>query len=426
MVENSPSPLPERAIYGFVLFLASQFGFCVFCLWAYVPAEYWVLAVPVYLLVGLVVCCLVLFGINMMSTAPLNSLDNITARGGGAVATSSRPCVSFIVDLLRRQVERDVESGHTAEGMILLALHYYAKGTAAAHLREKNGIPASDVTGVIAKVSKHIADLAAQLIVFPRTRKDQECLAAVHQQSCGIPRLLGVLGTAHFRTRDGSDTVPSPLFLNTHGYTSVVSQVACDLAGNLLSVEQCQVGSTTNHKLWSSSVLKTQSFIELEYWLIVGRGYQQNRHLLPMLPRPYNHQQLSFNVAHSQVRAVLSRTLGHLKRRFRVLQLLGSVDERLDGKQRIIEACCVLHNLANQFSVPAALGPTARDLQHPARTAELPMEMLHVMPRFQLHHDLLQLVAEFYPPAGGHVATATESDEDDPPQTLASKWPPSK
>jgi len=176
----------------------------------------------------------------------------------------TRPCVSFILDLLRRQVE----PGHAAEGMILLALNYYANGNAAAHLREKIGIPASDVTGVIAKVSKHIADLADQLIVFPQTRKDQECLAAVHQQSCGIPRLLGVLGTAHFRTRDGSDTVPSPLFLNTHGYTSVVSQVACDLAGNLLSVEQCRIGSTPNHVLWCSSVLRTQSFMVPEYWLI--------------------------------------------------------------------------------------------------------------------------------------------------------------
>lgn len=153
----------------------------------------------------------------------------------------------------------------------------------------------------------------------------------------------------------------------------------------------------------------------------VGRGYQQNRHLLPVLPKTHNQHQVGFNTAHSQARAVLSRTLGHLKRRFRVLQLLGSADERLDGKQHIIEACCVLHNLANQFSVPAAPGHTARDLQHPTKRSELPMETLHFMARFQLHQDLLQLVTAFNPPAEGHVATAAESDEDDPPQTLVSK-----
>ncbi|XP_068753558.1 phosphatidylinositol N-acetylglucosaminyltransferase subunit P-like isoform X1 [Montipora capricornis] len=91
MVENSPCPSPERAIYGFVLYLGTYFGVGLYFIWAcvpeewlqsigitYLPQRYWVLAGPIYLCAALLFIVVFYVSYNLTITVPLDSINTIT------------------------------------------------------------------------------------------------------------------------------------------------------------------------------------------------------------------------------------------------------------------------------------------------------------------------------------------------------------
>lgn len=90
MSKNTPSPTPERAIYGFVLYLGAWVCLMIFLVWAYIPDEwlhavgltywpqkYWAIAVPCYLLVTLVFVITLYVAGNFIITLPLDSINTI-------------------------------------------------------------------------------------------------------------------------------------------------------------------------------------------------------------------------------------------------------------------------------------------------------------------------------------------------------------
>ncbi|XP_014665261.1 PREDICTED: phosphatidylinositol N-acetylglucosaminyltransferase subunit P-like [Priapulus caudatus] len=89
--EHAPLPSPERAIYGFALFLGCYITLGIYLLWAFIPyswfqaigltywpQKYWAIAVPSYACVAVVFAYVIFIGINFIHTPLLQSVSTFT------------------------------------------------------------------------------------------------------------------------------------------------------------------------------------------------------------------------------------------------------------------------------------------------------------------------------------------------------------
>ncbi|XP_007571565.1 putative nuclease HARBI1 [Poecilia formosa] len=271
----------------------------------------------------------------------------------------SRPCIAFITDAVRMRVKSAAfkKSQPPVDVMLMTALSYYAHGVFTSSVQAKAGInqPAALVNAV-SIISGVIAGMSDVFISFPLTAEARARTASRMEELCGIPGVLGVLAPAHFKIRASPyDKKSFKSFINTLGYTSVVSQFICDSEGNILSVEKCCVGGAFEQELWDSSFKGKEVEDDLHgpFWFIGGKGYRLSKHVLTPVSNPVLDREVRFNEAHAKVHRVMQSMLSAMKRRFRCLQQLGFAEEAsLNKKSNIIKSCSVLHNIAKKFSVP--------------------------------------------------------------------------
>ncbi|XP_074518884.1 putative nuclease HARBI1 [Halichoeres trimaculatus] len=269
----------------------------------------------------------------------------------------NRACIAFILDAARIRMKTVSlkKCSLSVDEMVMVSLNYYAQGASSINVLQRVGQTQSDCLSIISVVSGVIAGMSDQFISFPIIHEARVKVASKTKAFCGIPNVLGVLAAAHFRIRASpyEDTFRS--FVNSWGYTSVVSQIICDSDGNVLSVEKCCLGSTYEQELWESSFKGREMEEEIHgpYWVIGGKGYNLSKHVLTPVSEPANDSETRFNEAHAKLHGVMQTMLCSMKQRFRCLLQLGFAQESsLAKKSNIIKTCSVLHNIAKKFSVP--------------------------------------------------------------------------
>ncbi|KAL7372342.1 hypothetical protein ABVT39_014659 [Epinephelus coioides] len=296
----------------------------------------------------------------------------------------TRPCIAFITDTIRVRMKSTsvkkpplpVEA--SVSSLVMVALNYYAQGVSHADISQRVSRNQADCFAIISTVSGVIAGMADAFISFPQIREARANVAFKIEKLCGIPNVLGVVAPAHFKIRASpyeKETFRS--FVNTLGYTSVVSQIICDSDGNILSVEKCCAGSTFEQEMWETSFKGREMEEDLHgaNWIIAGKGYHLSKHVLTPVSEPVDYKDISFNDAHAKIHNVMRTTLGIIKRRFRCLMQLGFAQEgSMDKKSNIIKACCVLHNIAKKFSVPPPPAAGRIEPLHPGKQRSAPVE----------------------------------------------------
>ncbi|CAN8021860.1 hypothetical protein HPB47_025156 [Ixodes persulcatus] len=92
MAIRTPAPLPSRAIYGYVLFVACYLGLALYLFWAYVPGAWlravgityfpdkmWALALPATIVGAVVLFGTCLYpGVILLATPRLDDVNTVT------------------------------------------------------------------------------------------------------------------------------------------------------------------------------------------------------------------------------------------------------------------------------------------------------------------------------------------------------------
>ncbi|XP_045506318.1 putative nuclease HARBI1 [Colias croceus] len=167
----------------------------------------------------------------------------------------------------------------------------------------------------------------------------------------GIPGVLGCVDGTHVALVKPSEH--EERFFNRKHYHSRNVQIICDSDLNILNVDATFGGATHDAYIWRNSEINNH-LQQLHnngesIWLLGDSGYPLRPWLLtPIVNAVPGTAEDHYTNVHCSARNTVERCIGVLKTRWRCLLAHRVLHYDHHTVAKIINACCVLHNIANQ------------------------------------------------------------------------------
>ncbi|XP_060809927.1 putative nuclease HARBI1 [Amyelois transitella] len=238
---------------------------------------------------------------------------------------------------------------------ILVALSFYATGSYQRLVECSLGTPMSQLS-----VSRALRDVTAALnhptilhkyIKFPQTILERNVIKRRFYEKFRIPGVIGCIDGTHVAIVRPAEN--EERHFNRKHFHSRNVLIICDADLNILSVDAAFGGASHDSFIWNQHPVKDH-LIQLinageSVTLLGDSGYAQREYMMtPIMDAAAGSPEEHYTKMHVTARNTVERTIGALKNRWRCLLGHRVLHYHPDVAAKIINACCVLHNMCNR------------------------------------------------------------------------------
>ncbi|XP_046736565.1 putative nuclease HARBI1 [Diprion similis] len=194
-------------------------------------------------------------------------------------------------------------------------------------------------------------------IRFPTTADRIQHIKEGFFRAGGFPGVIGAIDGTHIAIFP-PEVEREHLFINRKSYHSLNVLVVCDSTCEILAVNSSHGGRTHDSRVLRSSRIFThleQRYAggERDFWLLGDSAYPLQPFLLtPKLNQEEGTPGARYTDHHARTRVAVERCFGIVKGRWRCLRKERALHYCPQFAALIVNACCVLHNMAMRRGIP--------------------------------------------------------------------------